>query len=588
MEDERVFLETHALVLRWLAAGVIEGVRVDHPDGLRDPRQYLEWLHEAAPEAWIVVEKILAAEEALPRDWPIAGTTGYEFGNRLTHCYVDAAGEEPMTLLYREFTGVEEDFAEIAYQDRKRALRELLTSDLRRLTAGFVRVCEADRNYRDFTRDDLQQVLTEFIACQPVYRTYIRPGEPVSEADRRSVLAAAAEAKRRRPDLDPGLVDFLVAILLQQHTGPYEEELVARLQQTTGAVMAKGVEDTAFYRYHRLVALNEVGGDPGRFGLSLEEFHEAACRTAAEWPATMLGTSSHDTKRSEDVRARLALLAEIPDRWREAVQRWASYNQRHRREGIPDRNTEYLLYQTLVGAHPIELDRVLGYLEKATREAKTHTSWTAVNEKYEAAVRGFARGALEDPAFADDLAGFAGQLVWPGRVNSLAWKLVTLTSPGVPDLYQGTELWDLSLVDPDNRRPVDYNLRQELLAQLDRLAAAEVLRRAEEGLPKLLVVQRALHLRLSRPSAFGPGSSYRPLPVTGPAREHLLAFARAEEVVTLVPRLVLKLAGNWGDTEVELPDGAWRNELTGEAVTGGSRPVAALLAAFPVALLSRA
>jgi (1->4)-alpha-D-glucan 1-alpha-D-glucosylmutase len=588
IEDEKVFLETHALILRWLAVGVLDGVRVDHLDGLRDPRRYLERLHEAAPESWIVVEKILAADEALPSDWPVAGTTGYEFLNRLSRVYVDPAGEEPLTLLYSEFTGVEEDFAEIAYRDRKRVLDELLATDLHRLAAGFERVCEADRNYRDFTRHDLEQVLAEFIACLPVYRTYLRPGEPVSDADRRDVLAAAAEAKRRRPELDPELVGFLVAVLLDKHAGRYEEEFVARLQQTTGAVMAKGVEDTAFYRYHRLVALNEVGGDPGRFSLGLDEFHDAACRTADEWPATMLATSTHDTKRSEDVRARLALLAEIPGRWRESVERWAAHNERHRRDGVPDRNTEYLVYQTLVGAYPIELDRLLVYLEKAAREAKTHTSWTAANEQYESALRGFATSLLDDRDFTADLSAFAGELVWPGRVNSLAWKLIAMTSAGVPDLYQGSELWDLTLVDPDNRRPVDFDLRRRLLAELEQLSAADTLRRADEGLPKLLVVQRALRLRRRRAAAFEPGASYRPLPVSGPAAEHLVAFARAESVVTLAPRLVLKLAGKWGDTSVELPAGAWVNELTGESAAGGRRPVSELLGSFPVALLRKA
>jgi (1->4)-alpha-D-glucan 1-alpha-D-glucosylmutase len=301
----------------------------------------------------------------------------------------------------------------------------------------------------------------------------------------------------------------------------------------------------------------------------------------------MLSTSTHDTKRSEDVRARLALLAEIPDRWRQAVERWAALNERHRSDGLPDRNTEYLLYQTLVGAHPIELDRLLEYLEKAAREAKTHTSWTAINEGYESALRGFAAGALGDAAFVDDLSRFANELVWPGRVNSLAWKLIALTAPGVPDLYQGSEVWDLSLVDPDNRRPVDYDLRRRLLGELEKLSAADTLRRADEGLPKLLVVQRALQLRRQRPNALEPGGSYRRLPASGPAAEHLVAFTRGEEVATLAPRLLLKLSGNWGETNVELPAGSWRNELTGETVEGGRRAVAALLDSFPVALLAR-
>ena len=587
VEDEKVFLETHALVLRWLAAGVIDGVRVDHPDGLHDPRTYLERMHEAAPQAWIVVEKILAPEESLPLDWPVAGTTGYEFLNRLTQVYIDPAGEGPLTRLYQEFTGRREDFGQIASEAKKSVLRELLASDLRRLTAGFVRVCEIHRDYRDYTRHDLGEVLVEFIACLPVYRTYVRPGEPVADADRGFVVAAAAAVKERRPDLDPKLVDFLVAVIFQEHTGEYEAEFVARLQQTTGSATAKGIEDTAFYRYHRLVALNEVGGDPTAFGRRLDELHLAAGQTAERWPASMLASSTHDTKRSEDVRARLVLLAEIPLRWRSAVERWAALNEKHWRRARPDRNTEYLLYQTLVGAHPIGPERVWTYLEKAVREAKTHTSWTEVNQDYEQALRDFVTGALGDAAFTRDLFEFAAALVEPGRVNSLAWKLITLTSPGVPDLYQGTELWDLSLVDPDNRRPVDFDHRRRLLGELDHLDAVAALERAEEGLPKLLVVQRTLQLRRQRPSAFGPGGSYRPLAVMGETADHLVAFARGEEAVTLAPRLILKLGGDWRGAEVELPEGSWRDEFSGAALNGGRQSVAELLGSFPVALLAR-
>jgi (1->4)-alpha-D-glucan 1-alpha-D-glucosylmutase len=588
MEEEEVFRDTHALVLRWLAAGVLDGLRIDHPDGLHDPRQYLERLRAAAVHAWIVVEKILTPEERLPPDWPVEGTTGYEYLNRLTTLYVDGAAEEPLTRLYAEFTGIDEPFAEIAHRSKRLVLGNLLASDLRRLTANFVRVCEGNRHYRDFTRLAIGEVLVEFIACLRVYRTYVRPGEPVSAADRAQIEAAATEVKLRRPDLDRELVDFLVAILLGQHTGEEEANLVARLQQTTGAVMAKGVEDTAFYIYNRFVALNEVGGDPGRFAIGPETFHAATAEAAATHPTGMLTTSTHDTKRSEDVRARLALLSEIPAEWTAAVLHWAALNARHRRSGMPDRNIEYLLYQTLVGAHPIGLDRLLPYLEKAAREAKTHTSWTAVNEDYEAALREFAERALGDPVFVAAVAAFVEPLLGPGRVNSLAWKLLTLTVPGVPDLFQGSELWELSLVDPDNRRPVDYDLRRRLLGELDGLGAEAAWTRPDEGLPKLLVVQRTLQLRRERPAAFGPAGAYRPLLALGPKARHAVAFARAEEVVTVVPRLVLKLAGDWGATELELPPGQWRDEFTGALVDGGRQRMADLLGRFPVALLARA
>ena len=391
VEEKSVFQATHGLVLSWLAEGVIDGLRVDHIDGLRDPRQYLTRLRSASPKAWVVVEKILATDEQLPADWPVAGTTGYEFIRHLTGLYLDPSAEEALTNFYGEFTGLRASFEEIAYRCKKMVLRDLLGSDLRRLTANFVRVCEGNRLYRDFTRLDIVEVLSEFMACLRVYRTYVRPGEPVSDADRAQIESAAAAVKRRRPGLAPELVDFLVAILVGSHRGLEEANLVARLQQTSGAVMAKGVEDTAFYIYNRLVALNEVGGDPGRFALAPADFHATAAEVAATHPAGMVTTSTHDTKRSEDVRARLALLSEIPIRWTEAVTRWSGLNERHRRDGQPDRNLEYLIYQTLVGAHPIGLDRLLPFALKAAREAKTHTSWTAPDERYEAALRGSSR-----------------------------------------------------------------------------------------------------------------------------------------------------------------------------------------------------
>jgi (1->4)-alpha-D-glucan 1-alpha-D-glucosylmutase len=301
----------------------------------------------------------------------------------------------------------------------------------------------------------------------------------------------------------------------------------------------------------------------------------------------MLATSTHDTKRSEDVRARLALLSEIPQEWASAVLRWSALNARHRRAGIPDRNTEYLLYQTLVGAHPIGADRLLVYLQKAAREAKVHTSWTTVDDAYESTLREFVERSLADPEFTAGMKSFVLPLVGPGRVNSLAWKLLSLTAPGVPDLYQGSELWDLALVDPDNRRPVDYELRRQLLGELDGLSAAEAWARPEEGLPKLLLVQRALQLRRRRPAAFGAGAGYRSLPVHGPKARHAVAFARAEEVVTVVPRLVLKLGGDWAGTELELPPGSWRDELSGAVVEGGRRLLADVVGGFPVALLAR-
>ena len=406
----------------------------------------------------------------------------------------------------------------------------------------------------------------------------------MSEDDIRTITEAVESAKKTRPDLDKDLFDFFRDILLLRVRGELETELVMRFQQLTGPVMAKGVEDTAFYCFNRLVSLNEVGGDPGRFGLSPDDFHKACAETQAEWPRSMLASSTHDTKRSEDVRARLHLLSEIPDRWREAVQRWTMLNKRYRRDGLPDRNAEYLLYQTLVGAWPIETERAIAYMEKASREAKVHTSWTHPNPDYDDALRQFIEGILNDQEFKADLETFVKPLIEPGRVNSLAQTLIKLTAPGVPDFYQGTELWDLSLVDPDNRRPVDYALRRRLLSELEGMRVEEIWSRIDEGLPKLWIISQTLKLRRSR-KLLGPESSYRPLVARGEKSAHVVAFARGERAITVVPRLVIKLGGTWADTVLELPEGRWYNAFTNETLSGDEIAVAKLLHRFPVALL---
>jgi (1->4)-alpha-D-glucan 1-alpha-D-glucosylmutase len=593
-EDEQVFRDTHALILGWLDRGVIDGVRVDHPDGLRDPHQYFERLAEATGGVWVVAEKILETGERLPEGWAVAGSTGYEFGARVAGLFVDRANEKPITEVYASFTGQPTEYEQVVYEKKQQVLHEVLAADVNGLTALFVDVCERNRRYRDYTRHELHEALREVIACFPVYRSYVRcdGGERVvGDDDRRVVDEAIDRAKDRRPELDPELFDFLRKLLLlevQGEPGGAEAELVMRFQQVTGPAMAKGVEDTAFYTYNRFVALNEVGGDPGRFGVSAHDFHAANAEIHQRWPATMLTTSTHDTKRSEDVRARLALVSEIPEEWGEAVRRWSDIVDHHWPRGWPDRNAEYLFFQTLVGAWPLDRDRALAYMEKASKEAKAHTSWVDPNPEYDEALRAFVEGAMDDQRFQTDLALFASALVDPGRVTSLAQTLLKLTSPGVPDVYQGTELWDHSLVDPDNRRPVDYPLRRRLLASLDDgLEPEEILGRGEEGLPKLWVTRQALHLRGRRPELFGPAGDYEPLAARGDKAEHAVAFSRGGGAATVVPRLVLGLGGDWGDTVVELPAGLWRNVLTGEDVPGGDMPLAVLLARFPVALLER-
>ena len=587
VEEEAVFEATHGLVLRWLEEGVLDGVRIDHPDGLRDPEQYFWRLHNRSGGAWVVAEKILATGERLPETWPVAGTTGYDFMNHVLGLFIDPAGEAPLTVAYQRFTREPTDYEEIAYRTKLRTMRQLLAADVNRLADVFINVCEANREFRDYTRHELTEAVRETIACLPVYRTYVRPlDHRASDADRRYVRDATAAAKGRRPDLDAELFDFLAAVLLLEHTGAHEAELVARFQQTSSPVAAKGIEDTVFYNYNRLVALNEVGGDPGRFGTSLEEFHQACAEVAEQRPLTMISTSTHDTKRSEDVRARLALLSEVPGEWARTVGRWSQMNSRHRTGEWPDRNAEYLLYQTLVGAHPLSSERAVAYMEKAGKEAKAHTSWIDPNPDYDQALRRFVEGCLGDPEFAADLDAFVRPLVMAGWMNSLSMKLLALTAPGVPDLYQGSELWDLSLVDPDNRRPVDFERRARLLEESAAMSVEEAWRRLDEGLPKLLLVSRALALRRRRPELFARGS-YEPLRVRGEKAAHLVAFMRAGSCVTLAPRLVIGLAGGWRDTTVLLPVGHWRDQLSGRELEGGEVGVDQVLDSFPVGLLTR-
>lgn len=571
IEDPVVFEDTHSLVLEWVRQGVLDGLRIDHPDGLRDPLGYLRRLAEGTDNAWVVVEKILEPGERLASAWRglTAGTTGYDFLNGVGSLFVDPAGEAPLTALYEELTGQTGDYDALVLAKKHTVMDEALAADLTRLTELFVQVCENHRRYRDYTRTTLREVLKETIAGFPVYRTYIAPGEPVSEADIGYITEAVEAANERRPDLDAErLFRFLRDLLVQAVAGGVEEEFCARFQQLTGPVMAKGVEDTAFYVYNRLVSLNEVGGHPGHFGTTVAAFHEAMQEAAAVWPAAMLTSSTHDTKRSEDVRARLHALSTVPAQWADAVRSWMA-----RRPG-PEPNTAYLFFQSLVGAWPWSADRAVAYMEKATKEAKTHTSWTDSDPEFDAAVASFVHDVFEDASLMASVGEFMGSIADAGRVNSLAQTLVKLTAPGVPDTYQGQELWDFSMVDPDNRRAVDYELRQKLLAALDAgMAVEDVLADAESGLPKLLVTSRALRLRRDRPELFG---GYEPLA----APDGVVAFSRGG-AVTVVPRPGPR-AG-----DVVLPDDAWRDVFTGEEVGGGPVPVDALLGRFPVALLER-
>jgi len=587
VEREYVFEETHALILKWLGQGVIDGVRVDHPDGLRDPLEYFQRLREHAPNAYIVGEKILARGEFLRDEWPIQGTSGYDFLNMAAGLLVDPEGMRRLDKVYAKFTGEPTHFPSIAHDKKVGVQQEALASDVNRLTNLFVDICESNREKRDFTRAEVRRAIREIAACFGIYRTYVVPDrDEINDEDRYFIDRAAKCGKDGRPDIDGALFDFMGDVLAMRVRGEKESEFVARFQQFTSPVMAKGVEDTAFYCYNRLTGMNEVGADPGRDGVSVEEFHEYNARMQATHPDTMLTLSTHDTKRSDDVRARLAVLSEIPREFGKTVLRWSRSNARFRTGKWPDKGTEWFLYQTMVGAWPIDAERLKQYMEKAMREAKLHTSWVANNHEYEGAVNSYVDSMLGDAGFVADAEAFVERIARAGRINSLAQTLMKHTSPGVPDLYQGSELWDLSLVDPDNRRPVDYELRRKLLAEIEGMDAVAVMEREHEGLPKLCVIHRALHLRQEHPEYFDRNAEYSPVKAIGDNAEHVVAYMRGESLLTVVPRWMIKL-GDWGDTTLELPGGHWLNRLTGETFDGGPVSMKSLFSAFPVALLTR-
>jgi (1->4)-alpha-D-glucan 1-alpha-D-glucosylmutase len=588
MEDPRVFTATHGLVLHWLASGAIAGVRVDHIDGLNDPAAYLRKLREAHSPAWIVVEKILEPGETLPEAWPVEGTTGYEFMAKVGGVFIDPAGEAPLSELYTSFTGETLRYKDVLTSAKRLVLARLFGSDLKRLTGLFADLCRHLRQHRDYIADELELVLSEVIVHFPVYRSYVVPGCTPTAHDVRCIGAAIDAARRALAgEVPEELFDLLHDVLLLRIHGYAETELAMRFQQLTGPAMAKGAEDTAFYVYNRFIAQNEVGGDPSVFGTPPEAFHRHCEAALARGARGLLATSTHDTKRGEDVRARLALLSEMPRAWGDAVRRWSEMSDRHRSDGMPDRNDEYLLYQSLVGAWPIDALRAAAFMEKAARESKRHTSWRRPHAAYERAVRGFVEGVLGDDALRADIAAFVAPLVAPGRVTSLAQTLLKLTAPGVPDIYRGAELWDLSLVDPDNRRPADFDVRRRMLADMRRASPESVMARADEGAPKLYTIQRALELRTRRPEVFGASGSYTALYASGERSDHVVAVCRAGAVVAVVPRLVLGLAGEWKDTSIALPEGRFRNHLTGEVLAGGTHAMQQLLARFPVALLER-
>ncbi len=658
MELPDVFAATHQKVFELIALAHITGLRLDHPDGLLDPAAYFEALHEAieaiasepgaqtATPFHVVAEKILAHGERLPASWPIAGTTGYGFLNDLNGLFVASGNEKAMRRVYAGATGRRESFAEVSYRSRRLVARSSMASELSMLTHALKRLAETDRRTRDFTATALSRAIAEMVACMPVYRTYISESG-FSASDRQTVDVAIDRARRCNPVMAPAVFMFLRQVLLadgaENPTSLHaKRQFAMKFQQFSAPIQAKGIEDTAFYRYNALVSLNEVGGDPACFGTPVDTFHAGNAVRLEQWPREMTTTATHDTKRGEDARARLNVLSEIPLEWRRAVMQWRRINAIRRtavdREWAPDTNDEYLLYQTLTGSWPAEaldapipreapgdfVGRLKAFMLKAIREAKTHTSWLNQNHAYEDAVAVFVETTLRGSTaerFLKSFVPFAREVARAGMVNSLAQVVLKVASPGVPDFYQGTELWQFDFADPDNRRPVDFASRVEMLAAMrpwvdradpthtpvagDGGQAPFVTELADtwpDGRIKMFVTAAALRLRRAWAPVFVEGA-YLPLGADGPGRDHIVACARQlgdRAAVAVVPRFSTtlrrtvderRLGETWANTVVVLPTmlatGRLRNVITNEQyeVSDGTLDARALFRRCPVALL---
>lgn len=676
MENPRVFAATHQLLRRLLAEDVIQGLRIDHMDGLLNPKQYMvrlqmlyaasqcvgtvskpplaengieaaiqqvfgqhDWMNRHAP-LYTIVEKILEPGEELPQEWPVDGTSGYDFTTLVNGLFIHQRNERAFTNLYHRFIGWSPNVDDLIYNSKKLIMHASLASEVNVLAHMLDEISLTDRYARDFTRKALRDVIRETIGCFPVYRTYIDERGQMTERDRDYIHEAIVRAKRRNPDKAPACFDFLRDILLlkyrESHEGPelHRRKLyfTLKFQQLTGPVMAKGLEDTASYVYNRFVSVNEVGGSPRQFGISLSEFHEGNLKRAERWPFSMLATSTHDTKRSEDVRARLNVLSEMPKQWSSQVLKWRKTNRTRKRmmadgRSVPDPNEEYLLYQTLAGTWPFDhdgdeawriyVDRIKQYMTKAVHEAKVNLSWINDDPAYVEALQQFIEkiltpGSARRPnAFLEQFKAFVPAVMFFGAINSLAQRLLMLTAPGNPDIYQGMELWEFALVDPDNRHPVDYEVRQDLLSSLDRRAeagdlpqlCAELLDNYTDGRIKMWTTMQALRFRRDRGVLFHAGK-YLPLHASGPEHDHVISFARENHrqiAIVAVPRLTYELTGAvinppigevWKETEIPVPSKApeyLENIFTGEKIR--VTPHRTLLcrevfAHFPVALLA--
>lgn len=591
VEDPEVFDRTHELLLALMREGAVDGLRIDHPDGLADPRGYLRRLAAATDDAWVVVEKIIEGDETLPSDWPCAGTTGYDALWRVAGVFVDPAGREPLTDLLATVSGKRRTLAETVTTAKQEVVASGQAAEVLRLLRLLTTISASAAAPTHPSVESLRRALSALIVAMDRYRAYVVPGEPATAESVMVLDAACGRAVALLDEGDHATLDLvrdvalgLVGAELAAQVGPQVAELVVRFQQTCGPVMAKGIEDTAFYRWHRLVGLNEVGGDPDHFAVSPDELHAFAARTAAAWPTTMTTLSTHDTKRAEDVRARLAVLSERPHEWQTWLRRAQELARPHRSSEL-DGSTEYLLWQTLVGTWPVSVERLDAYARKAVREAKQHTSWVGVDETYERSVADFVTGVLGDRAVVAHVEEWVAAAAAPARVTTLGQKLLQLVMPGVPDVYQGAELVDLSLVDPDNRRPVDYAQRRTRLARLDAGEAP-----ADLDDEKLLVTSRTLRLRRDHPEWFVGEEATRTRVCT--TSDHALAVGRGDatgvHAVAVVTRLGASL-GSWGDATVALPPGQWVDVLSGARVTAESPvPLAGLLTSLPVALLVKA
>lgn len=653
-ETPEVFQATHQLILQLVAEGKVTGLRVDHPDGLRDPAAYFRQLQQSqlgqdaelsssgngvpCRPLYIVAEKILSKGEALPADWAVSGTTGYDFLNQVNGLFVRRASRGAVDKIYGDFIGAKSNYRELVNSRKKMIMLISLASEIYALSHRLDDISERNRHYRDFTLNGLTFAIREVIACLSVYRTYADEvkGE-VSERDRRYIEAAVEEAQKRNPRTARAIFDFIGDTLSFRNLGRFRAEdrqavsdFVMKCQQLTGPVMAKGVEDTAFYVYNRLISLNEVGGDPEEFGTSLEVFHRQNSARLKHWPHAMLTLTTHDTKRGEDARTRIDALSEFAPEWRAALMRWRRFNDAKKSlvdgEFAPDRNDEYRFYQTLIGAWPgASLDReelagfrerIAAYMQKAIKEAKVHTSWVNPNEDYDQGVEKFTREVLapeNSDSFLNDFSQFRQELAFAGVLNSLSQTLLKMTLPGVPDFYQGTELWDLNLVDPDNRRPVDFAKRRILLEDLKRGEETDLggllcdlLSHWQDGRVKLYLIYKTLNFRGEHRDLFQTGD-YLPLYAAGKFREYICAFARRLNdhwIVVAAPRFLARIlppgrpplgAPIWEDAVLRLPHGTpdyWHNILTGEILSvcetkrrQKGLPLHQVFKTYPVALI---